>query len=80
MENSLKYKIGFVEDDETGENIIIKWQAASGGPLQETTLNNIINDNNSIATGILTFTVNLANLGTSGDYIRVYSIQSTIST
>ena len=80
MENGLQYKIGFVEDDETGENIIIKWQAAAGGPLNETTLNKLINDNKIIESGILTFTVNLANLKISGDYIRIYSIQSTIST
>lgn len=80
MENGLQYNIRFVEDDETGENITIKWQAAAGGPLNETTLDKLIGDNKSVASGVLTFTANLANLGTSGDYIRIYSIQSTIST
>lgn len=80
MENGIQYKIAHVENDEKGDNIIIKWQAAAGGGLNEAKLNQLTNGDESVENGIMKFTVNLTNLGAAGDYIRVYSIQSTIST
>lgn len=80
IEQNLEYKIAYVGDNETGENIIIKWQAQAGGGINETPLNKLTGGDETVSNGVLTFTADITNIGVSGDYIRVYSIQSNTST
>lgn len=80
LHNGQTYQINDVEDDETGENIIFRWQESTGGAITESKLNELTNGDEGVTKGVISFTVNLKNLGVLGDTITVYSIQSTKST
>ena len=80
VEQNLQYKIKYVESNETGESITIRWQAKAGGGINETTLDKITKEKPTVANGVMTFTANIANLGADGEYIRIYSIQSRNTT
>ena len=80
IEQDLQYKIKYVENSETGESIIIKWQAKAGGTINETTLDKITKEKPTVTGRVITFTANINNLGAVGEYIRIYSIQSKNTT
>lgn len=80
MEQNLQYLINYVESDETGESIIIRWQAQAGGATNETTLNKIMKEDPIVTSGVMAFTVDITKIGATGDYIRVYSMQSKNTT
>ena len=80
LHNGQKYQINDVEENETGDNIIFRWQEPTGGAITESKLNELSNGDEGVTNGVISFTVNLANIGVSGDTIIVYSIQSTNST
>ena len=62
VEQNLQYRIKYVENSETGESIIIKWQAKAGGTINETTLDKITKEKPTVTGRVMTFTANINNL------------------
>ena len=78
IESGLQYTIKNVANNEELQQITIKFQLAAGGGLNESTLD-VIATNATFNGTVCTFTADVSEIS-DGTYIRVYSIQSNLST